>query len=262
MTIATTAGDTCRSEITEEILNGVGRQTRKDYQRGVIDALVVMKRYKHNLREADAVHTYGLTRYDLLRFLKETRNPILRVRLQEALSRYDELQKKSGMQDRQSRALLQESLQNALGVGLKRVIAIMKRECRRHRDFDMIVVTTLLEAEYANLSAKHKCRNSRKAYARKSWLLDRLSWMLKDSEWRYGYCEADGKNASYVLYFYLPDGVQLSWHTKDFTAYERFPYLDVTWDGQVCSTLRKILSYISARYAPLFPNAAESAPGQ
>ena len=87
------------------------------------------------------------------------------------------------------------------------------------------------------------------AYERKSILLSTLSSMIHDAGWKTGYNDATGKNASYLVFVYLPTGVQLTWHCNDYTVPQYYDYIADEWDGQVCMTLEKILIYIRDHYS-------------
>ena len=66
--------------------------------------------------------------------------------------------------------------------------------------------------------------------------------------WKYGINSETGKNACYLVYVYLPNGVQLTWHCNEYAIYECYPPIDAEWDGQVCMTMEKLLTYISNRF--------------
>jgi hypothetical protein len=85
-------------------------------------------------------------------------------------------------------------------------------------------------------------------YERKSILLYQMADYLRDLGWRYGINDEAGKNACYLVYVYLPNGVQLTWHCNEYGIYECYPLIDAEWDGQVCMTMEKILSYVGNKY--------------
>ena len=60
--------------------------------------------------------------------------------------------------------------------------------------------------------------------------------------------DAKGKNTSYIVYVYLPNNVQVSWHSKDYYLHKYFPWIDTEWDEQVCMTMEKLLTYIQEQY--------------
>ena len=90
--------------------------------------------------------------------------------------------------------------------------------------------------------------NRTNIYERKSILLKRAQSLIEQCGWRYGYNGANGKNANYIIYVYLPNGIQLSWHTNDYYIYKYYPLIDAEWDGQACMTMEKVLAYIDSKY--------------
>lgn len=242
--------------MNEEILMGVGKKTRIGFQKGTVPEKELMKIYAYNKKEADKIHLFGMRSNDLKNLHNQSHNPILKARIKKMLSEKDEKSKISCSQNKESLLKLEEFEMNALGIGLRRVLHIIRKINSVSFDKNFLILSTLIEAEYANLCAKRNSRKARQCYDRKSYLIEKAASLAKGSEWVFGYNNSTGKNASYIIYFYLPDGEQLSWHTKDFTIYQRFPYLDVEWDGKVCSTMTKLLSYLSASYSHLFQNPA------
>ena len=71
---------------------------------------------------------------------------------------------------------------------------------------------------------------------------------LQESGWQYGINDDAGKNACYLIYIYLPNGVQLTWHANNYDLYKDYPLIEAEWDGQVCMTMDKIISYINQKY--------------
>ncbi len=237
----------------QKVLNGVGKKTRQAYLRGEMSAKQLERLYLHNKAEADAFTAYGLKASDLRVYLRKCHNPILKMKLEECIKSFDEKSRKSNEQNKLSIEKLNDFLANAMGVGLKRIIRIMKNEARKSHDMNLKAITALLETEFANLSAKtHGKQLKSVIYERKSILLNKVSTLLEGSDWKFGYNDNCGKNASYIIYVYLPDGTQLSWHTNDYDVYQRFPYIDVQWDGRVCATMDKLLTYIQKHYMSLF----------
>jgi hypothetical protein len=79
-------------------------------------------------------------------------------------------------------------------------------------------------------------------------LIYQMAEYLEYLGWKYGINDEAGKNANYLVYVYLPNGVQLTWHCNEYMVYECYPYINEEWDGQVCMTMEKILNYISSKY--------------
>lgn len=113
----------------------------------------------------------------------------------------------------------------------------------------MKAVLVLLEIEFANLSAKlYTGWHRKKIYERKTLLLLQLADILKQLHWKYGVNCTTGKNANYLVYVYLPNDVQLTWHCNEYDIYVNYPEIDAQWDGQVCMTMEKILRFIAENY--------------
>ena len=240
-----------------EVLYGISKKTRNAFNRGEISEKKVMDEYSRNKKEADSFSFFGLTVFDLIRAQNHCSNPVLRKRIEMKIEECNMKSRRSNEQNKINLQKLEDFKKGALGIGLRKVVSTMKRMSKKSTDKNMKAITLLLETEYANLSAKKHGRSLKQLiYERKQILLERLSYMLKDSGWRYGYNEEPGKNASYIIYFYLPNGEQLSWHTNDYMTYRMFPYIDSKWDGKPCSTLEKILSYIGDEYGCYLNKAA------
>jgi hypothetical protein len=231
------------------VLNGVGKSLRKRFLKGEISESKVIELYHRNVIEAEAFSGYGFTEGELVQELKECHNPILRKKLEELVLSKHQKCKKAKDQNKVSLEKLQNFLGDALGIGLKKVIHDMKKRSRKSKDLSLKIVTLLLETEFANLSAKsHGKKLKDVIYERKCILLSQLASMLSKSDWKYGYnCEC-GKNANFIIYIYLPDGVQLSWHCNEFSTAMMYPYFECEWDGQACMTMEKILSFIACNY--------------
>lgn len=240
--------------MNKDVLYGVGKKMRFAYLQGKISTSLVENAYKQNLKEAKDFSAYGLNTTDLRMMLNSCHNPILKAKIQECIIKFEEKSRKSNEQNKQSIEKLNDFLANAMGIGLRKVIRIMRNKARKSKDLTLNVVSTLLEVEFANLCAKatHSKQLKEVIYERKSILLDKVGSWLVGTEWKYGYNDNCGKNASYIIYIYLPNGVQLSWHSNDYNLYRKFPYLETEWDGKVCATMEKLLDYVSQNYSSFF----------
>ncbi len=200
-------------------------------------------------KEADEFNPLGMRIEELMIESQITKNPILREKLLNLIASWKERSRKSREQNELSFQKLDNFKENALGMGLRKVMSMMRRLVRETGDLETEVVMTLLELEFANIEAKrHNGETRRRIYERKDILLERLEPMLYDCNWKYGVSYADGKNASYLIFIYLPNGVQLTWHCNEFEIAQQYPYLEEEWDGKVCSTKDKIISYIGEKY--------------
>ena len=234
--------------ISNEILAGVGKKLRNGFLAGKVPAGKVVESYRRNTKEASQFSMFGLSLFDLMRMENETHNPILREKLKECIELYKEKSKCSNSQNKLSLEKLENYRENALGIGLRKVISLMKQLVKKSDDIEARIVLMLLETEFANLSAKklHKLKNV--IYERKSILLEELSYLLHETGWKYGISYNTGKNASYIVYVYLPNGVQLSWHCNEYQMMYYYPEIRCEWDGQVCMKKEKILNYIYTRF--------------
>lgn len=234
--------------INNEILQGVGKKIRNAYLANNIPASKVMECYRKNLKEADAFSCFGWTVAEMVRFERETHNPIIKKRLQQAIEAHDEKQEKSTAQNRQNLDKLEKFKTDALGIGLRKVLSKMKSLVKHSSDINAKITLLLLQTEFANLSAKKLHTLKDVIYERKSILLEQLAVLLEETEWKYGISYNTGKNASYIIYVYLPNGEQLSWHCNEYQMLYYYPEIDCKWDGQICMTMEKILSYIGETY--------------
>ena len=231
------------------ILYGVGKKVRNGYLNGQIPESTVLSMYNRNKKEADAFSVFGYKTNELIIISKETHNPLLKIRLDSIIQDKKEKCQKSNSQNDLSIQKLNMFKKDALGMGLRKVLSWLKKEAKISKDPELTLTLMLLETEFANLSAKEN-RGKKKGviYERKSRLLFQMSYYLEQLGWRYGINDAAGKNASYLVYVYLPNGVQLTWHTNDYDIYEYYPYIEAEWDGQVCMTMEKILDFIKNRF--------------
>lgn len=237
----------------KSILNGVGKKMRFAYLNGKISDEEVLARYQRNKKEADSFSCFGYRRSDILDVLKECFNPLLKEKLQSYLKYEYELEKKSYMQNHISLKKLAYFKTNACGIGLRKVIKRLKQHYKKTKDKDLQLVLMVLETEFANLTAKRYTSKylRRRIYARKTHLLCRMAQYLEKQQWKYGVNCSAGKNANFLVFVYLPNGVQLTWHANEFAVYELYPTTDDTWDGQICMTLEKIFTYIETFYKDL-----------
>lgn len=234
--------------INNDILQGVGKKIRNGYLAKTITASKVMECYQKNRKEADAFSCFAWTVYEMIRFEKETHNPIIKKKLQQAIEAHDAKQEKSNDQNKQNLDKLEMFKTDALGIGLRKVLSQMRKLVKHSFDINAKIVLLLLETEFANLSAKKLHGRKDVIYERKTILLEHVAELLEETDWKYGISYHTGKNASYIVYIYLPNGVQLSWHCNEYQMLYYYPEIDCEWDGQVCMTMEKILTYIGETY--------------
>ena len=234
--------------ITNEVLAGVGKKLRNGYLAGTVPASKVFENYNMNVREVSGFSFIGLSILDLKLIERETHNPLLRNKVNEQIELHKRNSLLSNNHNKVSLEKLEEFKQKALGIGLRKVLASMKRMVKHSDDLEANIVLTLLETEYANLTAKKNHSKKKVIYERKGILLEKLSYMLSETNWRYGISYNPGKNASYIIYVYLPDGTQLSWHCNDYNMVYCYPEIVCEWDGMPCMTMEKILGYINKSF--------------
>lgn len=251
----TTASFKSNEPVTiEEALRFVGKKMAKSYRQGNVSVSELLQSYNKNRKEAETFCTFGYRIQELQQVMNTTHNPALKAKLSELVTEKVTLRKKSNAQNQITLAKLGNFMSDVLGmgIGLRRVISLMRKLAKRTGDTDIQIVSLLLETEFANVNAKRLAKDMRKwAYKRKVILLSRLSGLLAKKGWRFGYNNATGKNASFLTFVYLPNGVQLTWHCNEYTIPQYFDYIDDEWDGQVCMTLEKILIYIKEQYSSL-----------
>ncbi len=234
--------------MTDNILYSVGKRVRTSYLRGEMDESEVMVVYNRYLKDADKVSFNCWAVHELRDELKKTSNPILRQRIQNQIEEHKTKHRVSIDQNKLSLEKLAFFRNYALGIGLRKVLKEMKAIANSSNLLEDKITLLLLELEFANLSAKRYSHKKELIYERKNRLLERLSDMIRETDWRCGISYKTGKNASYIIYVYLPNDVQLSWHCNDYEMVYLFDEINCTWDGQVCMTMEKILNYIHLKY--------------
>lgn len=233
--------------LDEHILKGVGKKLRVAYMTSQVSEKEVMIMYNRNKKEADAFDLFGLSISDLMREEVRTHNPLLREKLGIAIDLYKAKSRCSSEQNALSLAKLQFYRDSALGMGIRPVMDSLRRLSAKG-DQEASICLTLLEIEFANLSAKRLNQKKTVIYQRKDILLADISYMLSECGWRCGVSANTGKNASYIVYVYLPDGTQLSWHCNNYRMVYYYEEIECEWDGRPCSTLEKLFTYVYNRF--------------
>lgn len=232
----------------QAILYGVGKKMRNSFLQGKVTPNIIMQIYAKNKKEADNFSGFGYSMKDLLLLSYDTHNPLLRTKLESFLTIQKEKNTISKTQNITSLEKLEFFMHDALGIGLRKVIANMRKYAKLSHDMEAKAVLMLLETEFANLSAKKNKKIATVIYERKDILLDLVTDYINQLGWTYGGNYNTGKNAAFLIYIYLPNGVQLTWHCNDYQTIEQYPIrYDLEWDGQVCMTMEKILDFIKDR---------------
>lgn len=233
--------------IQSGILYGVGKKMRSAYNTGKVSEREILVCYNRNKAEADSFDPFGWSINDLLQESRATHNPLMRMKLEALIEDHRTKSVCSRNQNELSLKKLDYYRDSALGVGIRPLMSILDM-LAVEGDVEAKILCLLLHIEFANLNAKKRTNLSKVIYRRKDILLQQVSDLLYDNEWRCGVSYNPGKNASHIVYVYLPDGTQLSWHSNDLETAYCYDEIDAEWDGRVCSTLEKLLSYAHRRF--------------
>lgn len=111
---------------------------------------------------------------------------------------------------------------------------------------EIYVLKKLLEAEEFSITAKeciYKYRDYN--YDKKSERLKEAIEKLPDTGWHYWWQRDEEGQAEYIFYVELPGELQVSWHGMSVSDMKGVPEtMYKEWDGQVASTLPKIVKCI------------------
>ena len=136
----------------------------------------------------------------------------------------------------------------ACGIGTRKLKIRLNNLFKKTGDSEVMAIRYLLEAEDANITAKATYFSYRdKVYQRKSDALKSACEIIENTGWKYGHIKDSEMTAMYLLYIYLPNGIQVSWHLNEDWV-KRISKIECEWDRQLASTLPKILNYIEEKY--------------
>lgn len=228
--------------IKNQILNGIGKKMRNAYLQGKITDKEIVLCYRRNVKEVEELCTIGWSINDLVMAEQSTHNPLLRTKFQQLIEQHKQKNIHSNNQNSLNLQKLDFYLSSALGVGLRKVIKQLHNIALQGNE-DAKILCLLLQAEFANLVAKKHGDKKTHCYERKSRILMKLSDLLYDNNWKCGINYNTGKNSLYIIYVYLPNGEQVSWHSNDYNIVYCYDEIDCEWDGKPCSTLEKLLEY-------------------
>lgn len=233
--------------IDEQVLKGVGKMLRASYLADKVTEKEVLAIYKRNKKEADGYEIFGLTIFDLMQEEKRTHNPLLRAKLNEAILQYKDKCRNSNMQNELSLAKLEFYRNSALDIGIRPVMNAL-RTLVKAGNIKAEICLLLMEVEFANLSAKKIHHKKTEIYQRKDNLLMTVSDLLYDNGWTCGISANTGKNASWIVFVYLPDGTQLSWHCNEYRMLYYYNDIECEWDGCPCSSMEKLLAFAHTNF--------------
>lgn len=229
--------------VDNNILYGVGKTLRARYLASKISEKEVMNTFLRNKKEADACDFFGWTIFELIQEEKRTHNPLLRQKLNHAIIQHKEKSRNSLKQNELSLAKLDFYRESALGIGIRPVMHAL-RTLAKAGNINAEICLMLMQIEFANLNAKKLHHKKDEIYKRKDYLLMTVSDLLYDNGWTCGISSNTGKNASYIVYVYLPNGSQLCWHCNNYRMLYYYDDITCDWDGLICSTLEKLLCFV------------------
>lgn len=234
--------------MTEHILSSIGKKMRTAYLAGKATDDEVIRCYNRNKKEADAFNPFGLTVFDLISIKEKTHNTILRRKLEDLIEQHKQKSRCSIDQNKLNLQKLDFYTDTALGMGLRPVMKQLRSIVRTSGNEEAEILLMLMQIEFANLVAKKRHDKKKRCYERKDFLLMDISYLLEDNGWKHGISYTTGKNASCLVYVYLPDGTQLSWHSNSWQMTYYYDEASFTWDGQACSSLEKLLTYAHDKF--------------
>jgi len=231
--------------VTEEMLRMVGKKMAKQYRKGEVSDTKIVDMYLKNKRRAEEFDGFNYSVHALMKERADSHNPCLKEKIDRLIKEHKEKQLLAESQNLVNIERYDNLYSNAWhGRGLRSMMSALKWICKHGADLNAKILHLILSTEVANVCAKKCSGTRRKIYQRKDILMRRLADLLHQSDWKFGISANPGKNASYVVYCYLPDGEQLSWHSQNHDMYKYFPPIDVSWDGQASSVLTKIENYL------------------
>lgn len=129
------------------------------------------------------------------------------------------------------------------GIGTRKTKLLLNRLVQQGVPFADLW-RTALEAEDANITAKRYSRYQERAYKHKRDCLRELARLFQKYGLVFGIQPTENFSTKYILYFELPTGEQISFHTNDFIS--MWPLYEKPWDGERLSTMRKLNKGIKA----------------
>ena len=232
----------------ENILDGVGKKTRASYLAGNISEAEITRLYNCNKKEAEAFNPFGLNIFEFKAIYNETHNPLLRTKINLLIEECKNKSRCSNSQNKISLMKLDYYMTTALGLGLRSVINGLHKIARTTNNVEAKILHLLMQIEFANLVAKKRHDKKQYCYERKDLLLMQLSDLLYDNGWKCGLSYSTGKTASYLVFVYLPNGEQVSWHCNNYHMVDYYYEEAFSWDGLACSTLEKLLTYAHEKF--------------
>ena len=140
----------------EDTFNFVGKSLAKSYRRGEISAKELLRSYRKNVAEAETFCTFGYKIQELQEVIRTTHNPALKAKLKDVVEEKKALRQKSNLQNHSTLDKLDMFKIDVLGmgIGLRKVMASMRKYYKKTGDRNALIVSLLLETEFANVNAK------------------------------------------------------------------------------------------------------------
>jgi len=136
--------------------------------------------------------------------------------------------------------------ENALGIGTRKMkirlnkIAVQNIEAKIAR---MVLEIEDVSTQAKNASWKYKD----KKYFQKQELIEELVEIYKQTDYDYGIQYEENYNTNAILYFELPNGSQVSFHTNWDEEIHVKKY-EKKWDGLVNSTFKKVITFVEEKF--------------
>ena len=136
--------------------------------------------------------------------------------------------------------------ENALGIGTRKMkirlnkIAVQNIEAK--------IARMVLEIEDVSTQAKNSSwKYKEKKYFQKQELIEELVEIYKQTDYDYGIQYEENYNTNAILYFELPNGSQVSFHTNWDEEIHVKKY-EKKWDGLVNSTFKKVITFVEEKF--------------
>lgn len=135
---------------------------------------------------------------------------------------------------------------NAMGIGTNK----LKRRLNKLAEGNVDAKICRLALEIEDVSTQAKAARGEykdKKYYKKTLLIDELVELYSQTDYHYGIEWKDGRETNSIIYFDLPNAVQISFHT---TWGKETPIKEYgkEWDGLVNATFKKIINFLEENF--------------
>lgn len=141
---------------------------------------------------------------------------------------------------------LEKLRSNAMGIGTNK----LKRRLNKLAETNVDAKICRLALEIEDVSTQAKAARGEykdKKYYKKTLLIDELVELYSQTDYHYGIEWKDGYETNCIIYFDLPNAVQISFHTlwdKETPIKE----YSKEWDGLVNSTFKKLIAFVEQNF--------------